>query len=430
MEKNNLKKSKLLYERAKKVAPAGVHSPVRAFRAVGGTPIFFEKGQGANLWDVDGNKYIDFCMSWGALSIGHAHPNVVAAIQKQAERGTHYGTPTPHDVELAELVLSAIGPYEKIRFVSSGTEAVMTAVRLARGYTGRKKIVKVEGSYHGHMDALLVSAGSGLVTNGVTFSAGVTPGIIADTLVIPYNSQEALKEVFQTHGDDIAAIIVEPIMANNGLFEFDKEWFQLCRDITHAHKSLLIFDEVITGFRVAWGGAKSLYKMEPDIGTYGKILGGGMPVGAVAARAEIMDALAPNGKVYQAGTLSGNPIAMVAGIANLRTMKEINYYEKVAELGIYLDQKIKQLQNESLRIPLFYRRIEGIFWLCPGTTSAPASPEHIGDAIRNAFKETYHKILSQGVYISPSVFEVGFISSAHTKQDLDALVGALRTAST
>ena len=422
-------KSNAWYERSKKLSPAGVHSPVRAFRAVGGSPIFFEKGKGSHLWDVDGNEYVDYCMSWGALAVGHAHDAVVKAVTDQALLGTHYGTPTPQDVKLAEKVIPKIAPYEKLRFVSSGTEAVMTAVRLARGFTGKNKILKVEGTYHGHVDALLVSAGSGLITFGNTFSAGVTPGIVQDTIVIPYNSFQALDETFAKYGDEIAAIIVEPIMANNGLFEFEKGFLERCRELTHRHKALFIFDEVITGFRVNWGGAMKHYGLEPDIGTYGKILGGGLPVGAVAARSEIMESLAPNGRVYQAGTLSGNPIAMAAGLATITAMEENRHFEKVASLAAYMDEKIAAVQARNLRIPLFYRRIEGMFWLCPGDKKAPASPSAIGDVQREAFKAIYHKVLEQGVYVSPSVFEIGFISSVHTKDDIDHLVNAIATAS-
>ena len=426
---NRQLKSDEWYARSKKLAPAGVHSPVRAFRAVGGSPIFFEKGAGSHLWDVDGNEYVDYCMSWGALAVGHAHPDVVKAIVDQATLGTHYGTPTPQDVKLAEKVIPKLAPYEKLRFVSSGTEAVMTAIRLARGFTGKNKILKVEGTYHGHVDALLVSAGSGLITFGNTFSAGVPPGIVQDTIVIPYNSFQALDETFEKFGSEIAAIIVEPIMANNGLFEFERGFLERCRELTLRYKALLIFDEVITGFRVNWGGSMAHYQMEPDIGTYGKILGGGLPVGAVAARSEIMESLAPNGKVYQAGTLSGNPIAMAAGLATLTAMENNDHFEKVKVLAEYMDEKIAEIQSRNLKIPLFYRRVEGMFWLCPGDAKAPVSPSAIGDRQREAFKAIYHRILEQGVYISPSVFEIGFISSVHSKDDIDQLTKAIAIAS-
>ena len=421
-------RSQELYERSQKLAPAGVHSPVRAFRSVGGHPIFFEHGQGSKITDVDGNTYVDFCMSWGALALGHAHPNVVKAVQTQASLGTHFGTPTPLDVRLGELALEALAPYQKLRFVSSGTEAVMTAIRIARGFTGKNKIVKVEGSYHGHTDALLVAAGSGLVTQGETFSQGVPPGVIQDTLVIPCGSIAGLERAFQEYGDSIAAVIFEPIMANNGLFEFSNEFLARARELTLQNKALLIYDEVITGFRVGWGGAKALHGITPDIGTYGKILGGGLPVGAVAARAEIMDCLAPLGKVYQAGTLSGNPIAMAAGIATLEGIKNQDYYARVEKLGAYLDEKMMAVTRKKTSIPVFYRRIKGIFWICPGHDSDPGTPENLGDTARAAFKAIYHRMLDQGVYLAPSAFEVGFISSAHSTSDLDLLAHALETA--
>lgn len=423
----SFQQSQRLYERSSRLAPAGVHSPVRAFRAVGGHPIFFEKGLGTKLWDVDGNEYVDFCNSWGALALGHAHPDIVEAVRAQVVKGTHFGTPTPLDVELAELALSALAPFDRLRFVNSGTEAVMTAVRLARGYTGRDKILKFDGTYHGHVDSLLVNAGSGVVTQGLSSSAGVTQGSVNDTLVIPYGNIEALETVFKTQGDQIAALILEPVLANNGLFEIAPNYMKACRDLTYKHGSLLIFDEVITGFRLAWGGAKEYLKVEPDLGTYGKILGGGLPVGAIAGPEKYMNTLAPMGKVYQAGTLSGNPIAMAAGLATLRGIQKVDHYGRVRELGKYLDKKMDQLRSVSSKAHIHYHRVEGLFWICPGAPKAPASPGEIDQKMRDAFKESYHPILRKGIYLAPSVYEVGFISSAHTKEDLDKLVGALAT---
>lgn len=414
-----------LYERAKKLVPAGVHSPVRAFRSVGGTPIFFVRGEKARLFDVDGNSYLDFCMSWGALALGHAYPTVVEAIQRQASLGTHYGTPTPHDVDLAELILSALKPYDEVRFVNSGTEAVMTSIRLARGVTGREKIVKIDGAYHGHVDSLLVAAGSGLVTSGISDSAGVTKGMINDTLVIPPGQPEALEKVFAEYPNQIAAVIVEPVMANNGLFEYDQSYLQLLRKITKQNGALLIFDEVITGFRVAWGGAAQYYNIEPDIGTYGKIIGGGMPVGAVAAKREIMETLAPLGKVYQAGTLSGNPLAMVAGLAQLKAMSQNQFYERVETLGRYLDQKVQELQASRKDRPFAYRRVAGIFWFCLGTEVAPRWPQQIPSTAKGLYAEAFHQLLRKGVYTAPSAYEVGFISMAHTEADIDLLIKAM-----
>ena len=419
--------SQKLYERSLKLAPAGVHSPVRAFRAVGGHPIFFEKGIGSKLWDVDGNEYVDFCNSWGALALGHAHPDVVGAVRDQAERGTHFGTPTRWDVELAELALSALKPFDRLRFVNSGTEAVMTAIRLARGYTGRDKVLKIDGTYHGHVDSLLVNAGSGVVTQGLSSSAGVPPGMVSDTLVIPYADEEALQNVFRQQGDKIAAMILEPVLANNGLFELPKSYLAACRELTSRHGSLLIFDEVITGFRLAWGGAKEHLGVEPDLGTYGKILGGGLPVGAIAGPEKLMNTLAPLGKVYQAGTLSGNPIAMAAGIATLKGIQRVDHYGRVRELGKYLDKKMDQLRSVQSKAHIHYHRVEGIFWICPGTSRPPSGPDHIDQKARDAFRDCYHPLLRKGVYLAPSVYEVGFISSAHSKEDLDKLVGALAT---
>ena len=421
----NHQKSERMYEKAKTLSPAGVHSPVRAFRSVGGTPVFFERGKGSSLFDVDGNKYLDFCMSWGALALGHAYPSVVEAIQTQAALGTHYGTPTPHDVDLAELVLSALAPFEELRFVSSGTEAVMTALRLARGVTGREKIVKIDGAYHGHVDSLLVAAGSGLVTQGLSDSAGVTKGSVADTIVVAPGSREALEKAFAEHGAGIAALIVEPVMANNGLFELGREYLQFCRDITKKHGALLIFDEVITGFRIHWGGAKAYYNIDPDIGTYGKIIGGGMPVGAIAANREIMEHLAPCGKVYQAGTLSGNPLAMVAGLATLRGIQKENYYGHVQTVGTYLDQKIAALQSQRPERPFGYRRVAGIFWMCLGSQSLPNWPKVIPAAAKGLYGEAFHGLLDRGVYLAPSAYEVGFLSSAHSTSDIDLFVEAL-----
>lgn len=423
----DLTKSIALFERSKKLVPAGVHSPVRAFRSVGGTPIFFVRGEKTQLFDVDGNSYLDFCMSWGALSLGHAYPSVVEAIQKQASLGTHYGTPTPHDVELAELVLSALKPYDEIRFVNSGTEAVMTAIRLARGCTGRDKIVKIDGAYHGHVDSLLVAAGSGLVTSGLSDSAGVTKGMVDDTLVIPPGQTEALEQVFAQYGSQIAAVIVEPVMANNGLFEYSPEYFQLLRSITRKNGALLIFDEVITGFRVAWGGAAARYGIDPDIGTYGKIIGGGMPVGAIAAKKEIMEALAPIGKVYQAGTLSGNPLAMVAGLAQLKGMQKENFYEKVETLGKYLDAKVAALKASRPDRPFGFRRVAGIFWFCLGQNETPLWPQQIPTTAKGLYAESFHALLEKGIYTAPSAYEVGFLSSAHTTADVDRLTEALAT---
>ncbi len=417
----NIENSKVLFNKSKTLAPAGVHSPVRAFQAVGGTPLFFDKGKGAHIWDVDGNVYIDFCMCWGALSLGHSHPHVISAIQEQTTKGTHFGTPTTLDVKLAEMILESIAPFEKIRFVNSGTEAVMTAIRLARGYTGKTKIIKVNGAYHGHTDSLLISSGSGLSTHGISSSAGVPQFFTKNTLIIPFNNETVLKETFKKYGDDIAAIIIEPVMANNGLFQHSPSYIQLCRELTKKYSSLFLFDEVITGFRVNEGGAQSLYHIQPDIGTYGKIIGGGLPIGAIAASSEIMDHLAPLGPVYQAGTLSGNPLAMASGLATLKEMKTNNYYKNIETLGSYLDQKVKRLKS------IFYKRISGIFWFCMSSQNEPQSPDNIHSKAKEAYRHYYHHLLNKGIYLPPSPYEVLFLSSAHTIEDIDSLFNALES---
>jgi glutamate-1-semialdehyde 2,1-aminomutase len=418
--------SQSLYNDSQKLAPAGVHSPVRAFKAVGGTPIFFKKGNGSKLTDVDGKTYIDFCMSWGALILGHAHPNVVQGLQEQVQNGTHFGTPTPLDVELSSYILSKLPFYDKIRFVNSGTEAVMTAIRLARGVTGRDKIIKIDGSYHGHADNLLVNAGSGLMTQGEASSKGVPEGCIKDTITIPSHDINALKAVFTQFKDQIAALIVEPVMANSGLFIPAHEWIKDCREITKQNNALLIFDEVITGFRIHPQGAAGYFNIEPDIGTYGKIIGGGLPVGAICAKNHIMDHIAPMGGVYQAGTLSGNPLCMIAGLKTMQTAFDQDVYSYIEkDLGPYLDQKISEVKAQS-KIPLHYKRIGSIFWLAPGLDKEPTSYKDITKDTIQAFKEIYHYLLGKGIYLSPSVYEVAFLSLGHTKDDIDRLAQALK----
>ncbi|PIU00347.1 MAG: aspartate aminotransferase family protein [Bdellovibrionales bacterium CG10_big_fil_rev_8_21_14_0_10_45_34] len=410
----NLKESEKLFEKAHRLAPGGVHSPVRAFRSVGGTPVFIKSGHGATITDEDDNSYVDFCMSWGALSMGHAHPKVVENLREQVLHGTHYGTPTRWDVELAEMVLARIPHFDRVRFVSSGTEAVMTAVRLARGYTSRNKILKMDGSYHGHLDSLLVSAGSGLVTQGLTSSSGVTKGTTQDTLVAKSIDIEALENAFKEYPNDIAALIVEPVLANNGLFELGSQFLNDCRKLCTKYGALLIFDEVITGFRVAPGGAQERYEVQADIATYGKIIGGGLPVGAVAAHHTILSHLAPEGSVYQAGTLSGNPLAMVAGLSTLEAMKQEQFFTRTEELGQTFDSEISSHRN---RLKFHYKRVGSIFWLAP--SEAPLSnPSDIGEYQKSSYKVSFHRLLEQGYYTAPSVFEVGFLCPYHTVEQL------------
>ena len=406
-------KSEKLFEKAKTYFPGGVNSPVRAFRSVGGTPLFIERGKGANIWDADGNKYIDFCCSWGPLILGHANPKVVKAIKDAVGKGSSFGAPTELENKLAELILSNNKFIEKIRFVSSGTEAVMSAIRLARGYTKRNKILKFEGCYHGHSDSLLVKAGSGLVTFGNTSSAGVPEAFVNETIVVSLNNKEAVKEAFSKFKNEIACIIIEPIPANNGLLLQDKEYLQFLRDICTENKTLLIFDEVISGFRIGFTGAAGYYNIKPDIITYGKIIGGGLPVGAYGASAQIMSNISPEGDVYQAGTLSGNPVAMAAGIAQLKECLKKGFYEKL--------EKKTQLFVSACQLPTADCRlfsIGSIFWLAFTEKQKIQSAEEIDPNSMQHFRSLYHKLLENGIYLGPSGYEVGFVSEAHSEVEL------------
>ncbi len=411
--------SDALYERARQVIPGGVNSPVRAFRSVGGTPIFMRAGQGAYLEDVDGNEYVDFCNSWGPLITGHRHPAIMEAIRAQIDNALTFGTPCEEEVILAEFVIGRLRPtvpsIEKIRFVNSGTEAVMSALRLARGFTGRAKIIKFEGCYHGHVDSLLVKAGSGLVTFGTPDSAGVPPAFTGETIVLPLDDEEAIATAFRDHGDQIAAVIIEPIPANNGLLLQRPAYLKLLRDLTEQHGSLLIFDEVISGFRAGFTGAAGTYGITPDLATYGKIIGGGMPVGAFAGRADIFALLAPDGPVYQAGTLSGNPVAMAAGLAALGSLTT-ETYAGLETLGRFLEERWT-----AARLPLRLVRQDSIFWLY----SADAPPRR-ADAIDRDSMKVYAGLhaflLERGVYLAASGYEVGFLSTPMTGGDVSRLV--------
>ncbi|MEK6614671.1 MAG: glutamate-1-semialdehyde 2,1-aminomutase [Bacteroidota bacterium] len=403
-------KSEALFLKAKIYFPGGVNSPVRAFRSVGGTPLFIERGKGSHIWDADGNEYIDFCCSWGPLILGHAHPKVVEAIKFTVEKGSSFGAPTEVENKLAELILSNNKFIEKIRFVSSGTEAVMSAIRLARGFTKRNKILKFEGCYHGHSDSLLVKAGSGLVTFGNTSSAGVPEAFVNETIVCPLNNKEAVIEAFSKFKNEIACVIIEPIPANNGLLLQDKLYLQFLRDICTEKKSLLIFDEVISGFRIGFTGASGYYNIKPDIITYGKIIGGGLPVGAYGASAEIMSKISPEGDVYQAGTLSGNPVAMSAGIAQLTECLKKGFYEDI--------EKKTNLFVENIKSQVKVFSIGSIFWLAFTTKEKIQSAEEIDADSMKYFRTLYHALLEHGVYLGPSGYEVGFVSEAHTEDDL------------
>ncbi|TZF82110.1 glutamate-1-semialdehyde-2,1-aminomutase [Pedobacter sp. BS3] len=410
-------KSAELYEKAKRYFPGGVNSPVRAFKSVYGTPLFIKKGDGCFIWDADDNQFIDFCCSWGPLILGHNHPKIREKVTEVMQNGMSFGAPTALENELAELILQHNKLIEKIRFVSSGTEAVMSAIRLARGYTKRDKILKFEGCYHGHVDSLLVKAGSGLVTFGETSSAGVPQSFAAETIVVPLNNREAVEEAFSQFKDQIAAVIIEGVPANNGLLVQDKEFIQFLRDITTQHGSLLIFDEVITGFRLGFEGAAKHYEIQPDIITYGKIIGGGLPVGAYGASAEIMGHISPDGSVYQAGTLSGNPVAMAAGIAQLTELAKSGFYKdlnKKTEEFVEALQRFASARNYKFRV----FSVGSVFWFAFTDKDIRAAAD-IDPQSMEKFKILHRELLNRGIYMGPSGYEVGFVSAAHTKVELE-----------
>jgi glutamate-1-semialdehyde 2,1-aminomutase len=421
------KRSQELFENAKKYFPGGVNSPVRAFRSVGGTPLFISKGKGSHIWDADGNQYVDYCCSWGPLILGHADSRVVDAVKLSVENGSSFGAPTELENKLAELVLENNPYIEKIRFVSSGTEAVMSAIRLARGYTKRNKILKFEGCYHGHTDSLLVKAGSGLVTFGNTSSAGVPESFVNETIVVSLNNQQAVEDAFAHFGNEIACVIIEPVPANNGLLLQTKAFLLFLREITKKYQSLLFFDEVISGFRLGFTGAAGYYGIQPDIITYGKIIGGGLPVGAYGASKEIMAHISPEGNVYQAGTLSGNPVAMSAGIAQLQACLQKEFYETLERKCNLLTEGIRQhVKVKSYPVKLF--TIGSIFWIAFTEQEAIRSAEEIDSESMIHFRKLYHLLLERGIYLGPSGYEVGFISSAHTEKDIEETVAAFSSA--
>lgn len=408
--------SEKYFTEAKKYFPGGVHSPVRAFKSVEGPPAFIKRGKGAFIWDVDNNRYLDFCCSWGPLILGHDDAEVRKAIIEAVENGTSFGTPTYYDLEMGRLLLGHNKKVEKIRFVSSGTEAVMSAIRLARGITGRQKIVKFEGCYHGHVDSLMVKAGSGLVTFGESTSAGIPEGVIKDTLVLPLDNEEALEQVFKEHGEEIACVIIEPIPANNGLLIQRKEYLDFLREITEAHGTLLIFDEVISGFRVGFEGAAGYYGIQPDILTYGKIIGGGMPVGAYGGSHKIMSHISPEGPVYQAGTLSANPVAMAAGHATLLKLIQSEFYNKQEAKTRFFANHIRN--HISLRgFDCNVVTIGSVFWLSFSKETIRRS-DQIDSSKMEFFKKLHSYLMQNGIYFGPSGYEVGFISYAHEEQML------------
>ena len=419
-------RSKRLFEEAQRYLPGGVDSPVRAFRAVGGTPLFIKRGQGSRLYDEDGNEFIDYIGSWGPLILGHAHPLVVKAIKKAVEHGSSFGAPTELETTLAKLICEAMPSIEMLRFVNSGTEATMSAIRLARAFTGRNKVVKFAGCYHGHSDGLLAKAGSGMVTLGIPSSPGVPTAVTADTLVAPYNNVEAVEQLFKDFASDIAAVIVEPIAGNMGVVLPQPGFLERLRSLTQQHGALLIFDEVITGFRVAYGGAQKLYKITPDLTCLGKIIGGGLPVGAYGGRKDIMQMVAPSGEVYQAGTLAGNPLAMTAGIKTITILKESSAYQELERKSSLLEKGIIEAANKTgmeIQLPRIGSMFTIFFAKDPVTDYETAAR-----ADTTLYARFFHQMLSQGVYLPPSQFEAAFVSTAHTHKVIQSTISAAEKA--
>jgi glutamate-1-semialdehyde 2,1-aminomutase len=417
-------RSARLMERAVKRMPGGVNSPVRAFRSVGGDPLFIERGEGSHIFDADGNSYVDYVMSYGPLVLGHAYRDVVEAIERTTRKGTTFGAPTELEVELAELVCEAVPSIEVVRMTNSGTEATMSAIRLARGFTGREKILKFDGNYHGHGDALLVSAGSGVATLGLPDSSGVTKGASRDTAVLPYNDLGAVRELFESEGEAFAAVILEPVAGNMGCVPPAEGYLEGLRGITAEYGALLIFDEVMTGFRLARSGAQERYGVTPDLTCLGKVIGGGLPVGAYGGRREIMDRIAPSGPVYQAGTLSGNPLAMAAGLATLRQSRKPGFYERLEELGARWRRGMGEAASAG-GVPFSINQVGSMVSIFlaegPVTDFASAAASDTG-----AFKDFFWHMISHGVYLAPSQYETGFISAVHSQEDLERTFEAAR----
>ncbi|NPV26361.1 MAG: glutamate-1-semialdehyde 2,1-aminomutase [Firmicutes bacterium] len=415
-----------LFAEAKKLIPGGVNSPVRAFKSVGANPVFLTQGVGAKVYDVDGNEYIDYVASWGPLILGHCHPAVVAALKEQVERAMSFGAPTELETEMARLIVEALPSVEMVRMVNSGTEATMSALRLARGYTGRDKIVKFEGCYHGHADSLLIKAGSGALTLGVPTSPGVPAAIANYTITAPLNDLETLSRIFELEGEDIAAVLVEPVAGNMGVVLPQPGWLEGLRELTRAYGALLIFDEVITGFRVGYSGAQGLYGIDPDLTCLGKIIGGGLPVGAYGGKREIMEAMAPVGPIYQAGTLSGNPLAMTAGIATLRVLQQPGVYEELERKAAKLNEGLRQAAEEA-GVPVAFNRVGSM--MCGFFTDQPVIDYASACTANTARYAAYFRsMLKQGVYLTPSQFEAAFVSLAHTDEDIERTIEASRVA--
>jgi len=419
-------KSEELFKRAQKVIPGGVNSPVRAFRAVGGTPLFFERAAGAYLWDADGRRYIDYVGSWGPMIVGHTHPAVVEAVREAASRALSFGAPTEAELALAERLCRLLPSLERVRLVSSGTEATMTAIRLARGFTGRNLIVKFEGCYHGHADALLVKAGSGALTLGNPSSAGVPPEVAAHTVVLDYNDISQIRKIFSDRGKDISCVIVEPVAGNMNLVLPAPGFLEALSEQCTRHGAVLIFDEVMTGFRVALGGAQTRFGIRPDLTTLGKVIGGGLPVGALGGRRDIMEQLAPLGPVYQAGTLSGNPVAVAAGLATLKLVEEKDFHSKIEKTTQSL---IEGLTAEARKAnAVFSAQSIGSMFGLYFRASAPTSFAEVMQCDRERFNRFFHAMLENGVYLAPSAYEAGFVSASHGPGEIDATLAAARLA--
>ncbi len=416
-----MNKSTELFNRAQEVIPGGVNSPVRAFRAVGGKPLFIERGNGSHIWDADGNEYIDYVGSWGPLIFGHRPPEVIRALGDVLEIGTSFGAPTAREVELAELICEIMPSVEKVRLVSSGTEATMAAIRVARGFTGRDRIIKFDGCYHGHGDSLLVKAGSGVATLGLPDSPGVPASLAELTTVLPFNDKQALKSEFDKRGKEVACVIVEPVVGNMGTVAPVPGFLELLRDVTKSSGTVLIFDEVMTGFRLAPGGAQEKYGIRPDMTTMGKVIGGGLPVGAYGGRADIMNKVAPAGPIYQAGTLSGNPLAVSAGLATLKRLLRENPYHRLEQLGARLEAGVRNATS------LQFNRVGSMFTLF--FTNQPVfdfASAKTSDTAR--FNKFFHSMLGDGIYLPPSQFEAAFISAVHTEADVDRTITAVEYA--
>ena len=419
---SNTSLSREIYARACGLMPGGVSSPVRAFRSVGGTPRVIDRAKGAYVTDVDGNELLDFVGSWGPLVLGHAHPSTLTAISIAAERGTTFGAPTPFEVDLAERITEMHPALERVRFVSSGTEAVMSAVRTARGFTGRDLILKFSGCYHGHADHLLVAAGSGLATFGTPSSAGVPAAFAEQTAVLALNDEDALETFFAERGPDLACVLIEPAPANNGLLLQTDSFLSKLRALCDTHGALLIFDEVISGFRLAPGGYSELCGVTPDLATFGKVIGGGLPVGAFGGREDVMGVLSPEGPVYQAGTLSGNPVAMAAGLSTLDQLERGGGWQKLEQLGEYLQEQLAPILTRKSASLV---RLGSIFWMSLAEGEPPRTAECISEAGVRRYGDLFHALLERGIALAPSAYEVGFLSTAHTEQHIDQLCEAV-----